>query len=63
VGQRGVAGAEIVEGDGHARLAEALKIAFHHIDIAAEEDGFGDFQLDPARFDIGMGEAGEDDGE
>ena len=48
IAQRGVAGAEIVERDPDADGAKLMQNGKRRI-VVADEDGFGDFKLQPAR--------------
>jgi hypothetical protein len=58
--ERGVAGAEVVDGDTEAVGAELAEVALGQ-DEVVDQGGFGDFELDDARWGVVLAQ-GEDDG-
>ena len=62
VGERAVAGAEVVEGDADAAVDQRAKLG-GGLGIVAHQHRLGDLELEPLRREAGLGEGGVDLGE
>ena len=59
IAQRGIAGAEIIQRDVNAEFAQLCESRQGRL-IVADQHGFGDFKLEAARIEPGIGERGRD---